>query len=202
MESALILAATTAVLKTVLENGLIEYGLPSAVGGDMIVSTLPPHRIKVGSDERPQINLFLYQVNAKGLYTNSRYEPKGTAEPAEAFPRALELYYLLTAYVTQDLHSELMLGYAQDQLHRNACLTSEFVRKTLKTLSADDASRIMPAALAALKSESLARRFKTIQITTQSQSPQDMQNLWSIHQSPYRLSCAYKVVVTLQEAAE
>ncbi|MDB9530751.1 Pvc16 family protein, partial [Nodularia spumigena CS-1038] len=61
MSTALSIVAVTAVLKDLLENGLVSDSITAGVG-DVLVSALPPDLIKVGSDERAQLNFFLYQV--------------------------------------------------------------------------------------------------------------------------------------------
>ncbi len=65
MSHMLVLAAVTAVLKNLLENGLVDRGITAALGSDTAISALPPDRIATGSDEKVQLNLFLYQVNSK-----------------------------------------------------------------------------------------------------------------------------------------
>ncbi len=61
MSSALAIASVTAVLKSLLDNRLVEQGAPASVG-DVSVTALPPDRITTGADERSQLNLFLYRV--------------------------------------------------------------------------------------------------------------------------------------------
>ena len=51
------IAATTAVLRDVLANGLIRYSGVTRLG-DVNVSVLPPDRVTVGADEPNQVNLF------------------------------------------------------------------------------------------------------------------------------------------------
>lgn len=61
MSNALSTAAVTGVIKYLLENGLVSDAIAASVG-DVIVTAIPPDRITVGTDERAQLNLFLYQV--------------------------------------------------------------------------------------------------------------------------------------------
>ena len=63
MGNALAIAAVTAVLKDLLNNGLIDHNVTGAVGGNVTVSALPPDRVFApGTQEGNQLNLFLYQV--------------------------------------------------------------------------------------------------------------------------------------------
>jgi hypothetical protein len=45
MGNALAIAAVTAVLKDLLNNGLIDHNITGAVGGNVTVSALPPDRV-------------------------------------------------------------------------------------------------------------------------------------------------------------
>ena len=72
MSHTLVLAAVTAVLKNMLENGLVERGVTAALGSDTAISALPPDRVATGADEKSQMNLFLYQVQSRGLSPGSR----------------------------------------------------------------------------------------------------------------------------------
>ena len=60
MSSALAIASVTAVLRDLLNNGLIDSNISNVIG-NVIVSTLAPDRIDVtGNDQQSQLNLFLY----------------------------------------------------------------------------------------------------------------------------------------------
>lgn len=72
MSHTLVLAAVTAVLKNILENGLVERGVTAALGSDTAISALPPDRVATGADEKSQMNLFLYQARSRGLSPGSR----------------------------------------------------------------------------------------------------------------------------------
>ena len=109
MTSALALASVTAVLKDLLENGLARGGVTSKIGGDTSVSALPPDRVTAGTDEKPQLNVYLYAVTAN---TRLRNERKSNGRPL-----TLDLHYLLTAYGAQDFQTEILLGHALQLLH-------------------------------------------------------------------------------------
>jgi hypothetical protein len=47
MSNALAIASVTAVLKDLLNNGVIDHDLTSVVGSDVAVTALPPDRIEV-----------------------------------------------------------------------------------------------------------------------------------------------------------
>ena len=51
MSSGLAIAAVTAVLKDLLNNGLIDHDLTPSVG-DVTVTALPPDRVSTAADEK------------------------------------------------------------------------------------------------------------------------------------------------------
>ena len=69
-------------------------------------------------------------------------------------PLALDLHYLLTAYGAEDLHAELLLGYAMQLLHETPVLTRQSIRTAL--LPSPVNGSILPAALQALSASDLA----------------------------------------------
>lgn len=189
------LAAVTAVLKHCLQNGLIEYRVPSVLAGDVTVSALSPDRIAVGAEERPQINLFLFQVTPQ---THLRLK----AEPATQGAIALELHYLLTAYGEDDLETEVLLGYAIQMLHMSPRIGPEIVAAALRDASGES-GRVPSPPLSALTRSGLAERIVEIRLNLQFFSIEEMSKLWSALQARYRPSVVYKVSLLLgQRVAE
>lgn len=188
MTSALALASVTAVLKDLLENGLARGGVTSKIGGDTSVSALPPDRVASGSDEKAQLNLFLYAVTA-----NTRMRADRTAAASATRPLALDLHYLLTAYGTQDFQTEILLGHALQLLHETPVLERERIRSTIHTLSHTKDRRVVPPALAALAQSDLADRVQRLEIIPEFLGSEEMSKLWSAMQAKYRPSATYKV---------
>src|SRR3569832_2409248 len=100
MSSPLALAAVTAVLRDLLNNGLIDHDITGALGNNVTVTAVQTDTIAIdGNNARTQRNLFLHQVTPNAGWRNvglpSR-DDRGTrlANP----PLALDLHYLLTAY--------------------------------------------------------------------------------------------------------
>src|SRR5437764_7400909 len=122
MSSALAIASMTYVLKNLLDNRLVQSGVTASVG-EVTVTALPPDRITTGSDERSQINLFLYRVTPHTAWRGgpSRTEESGTRTP----PLALDLHYLITAYGERDFQAEILLGSAMQLLLETPALTRE-----------------------------------------------------------------------------
>ncbi len=193
--NAMVLAAATAVLKSLLDNGLVTYGLSGSLGGEVVTSVLSPDRITVQSDSHSQLNLFLYQITQKGLGTVSRYASGDDVPRTDLV--VFELLYLVTAYGAQDYHTEILLGYALDQLNAHPCLSGSEVRTTLEAFAPNGNHHQLSPPLMALGQSDIAGRFATIRIAPQITTYQDMQNLWSSFQTPYRPSATYKVTLEL-----
>ena len=64
MSSALAIAGVSAVLRDLLNNGLIDHGATDKVGVTITVSVGPPDRVipASGGTETSQLNLFMYPV--------------------------------------------------------------------------------------------------------------------------------------------
>src|SRR2546423_14161932 len=103
MSNALAVAAVSAVLKDLLNNGLIDHDVSTAVGKPVVVSVLPPDRVTTGAKEAAQLNLFLYQVTPNPGWQNAGF-PSRDDQGARLTnpPLALDLHYLLTAYGRND----------------------------------------------------------------------------------------------------
>ncbi len=213
MSSVLAIASVTAVLKSVIENGLVTSRVNTSLGGDTLVSALPPDRIMTGADERPQINLFVYQVTLNT--TRIRSGRDAEAEPAE--PRnerfdpqrlkqrpvsphlMLDLYYLVSVYGATDFQVEILLGYALHQLQQTAFLERDAIRASLASLSSEIDGRVVPPPVAALSNSTLADQIEQITISPYAMSMEEMSKVWSSLQSRYRPSVAYKVSAVLIE---
>ncbi len=195
MSNVLSIAAVTAVIKDLLENGLVSDAIVSSIG-DVMVTALPPDRISVEADERPQLNLFLYQIspnrNADWL---SNTADKQFARDARATnpPLALDLYYLLTAYGAKDFQAELLLGYAIHLLYKIPVLTSDRIETALNNATKVSAANVFSQALSAISAAELAQNLGEIKISSEFFNLEETSRLWSVLQTNYRPSTAYKV---------
>lgn len=198
MSSPLAIGAVSAVLRDLLDNGLIDA--TSAVGGPIAVSAVAPDTIDLeASPAVPRLNLFLYQVTPNSGWRNQG-QPSRSAATGERLtnaPLALDLHYLLTAYARLDFQAEILLGYAMHLLHERPVLDRAAIRQALKAGAIDDS--LMPPAFKALVASDLADQVEQIKITQAIQSSDDMSKLWSAIQSKYRPSSAYQVSVVLIE---
>ena len=201
MSSPLAIGAVSAVLRNLLDNGLIEAG--PAVGGTVNVSAVAPDTIDLSSaEEQPRLNLFLHQVTPNPGWRN-RSLPSRSSSSGERLtnaPLALDLHYLLTAYARVDCQAEILLGYGMHLLHERPVLDRAAVQRALNPNPLDVA--MLPPAFQALAAADLADQAELIKITPAVMGPEEMSKLWAAIQSHYRPSAAYVVSVVLIEATK
>lgn len=197
MSNALSIAAVTGVIKYLLENGLVSDAIASSVG-DVIVTALPPDRISVGSDERAQLNLFLYQVtqNRNADWVSKEFSNHNSTNP----PLALDLHYLLTAYGPKDFQGEILLGYAMQMLHKSQIITSEIIENSLKNASETSTSGVFSQALASICVSDLAEQIGQIKISPEFFKMEETSKIWSALQTHYRPSASYLISMVLIES--
>ena len=203
MSNAITLAAVTAVLKDLLENRFANDAIATSVG-EVLVTALPPDRVSVGADERPQLNLFLYQVsqnrNADWVVRDRATELSSAPDRTTTPPLALDLHYLLTAYGAKDFQAELLLGHALQLLHENSELTSDTVFKSLMRAVEGGGYGVFSQALAMDSVETLSQTLGPIRFSPEFFNMEETSKLWSSLQTHYRPSAAYKASMVLIES--
>jgi Pvc16 N-terminal domain len=192
MRSPLIIAATTAVLKRILENSLAEREITEGLGSDILVSAVPPDRIALDGEERAQVNLFLYQLTPN---TGMRAPQAGRT----ARPMALDLHYLLSVYGTSDLAIEILLEAALGAFSAAAGLSQAAFVEALSAIAEPASGRPASPAVALLARTALGQRIAGLQIAPQFPSLEDSSKLWSALQARYRPALFYKVSIALSE---
>lgn len=197
MSSPLAIAAVTATLKDLLNDGLLNHDLSNV--GSFSVTALPPDRIATGQNEPNQLNLFLYQVTPNPGWRNVGLPTRdATGVRLSAAPLALDLHYLLTAYGAQDLNAEILLGYAMQLLHETPVLTRAQLRTVLGgTSPVDGAFPHLPSPFGALSAIDLADQAELIKITPVFLSTEDLSKIWTAMQARYRPTMAYMASVVL-----
>jgi hypothetical protein len=198
MSTALAIGAVSAVLRNVLDNGLID-AVP-ALGSPVKVSAKAPDLIKLDNPtDGPQINLFLYRVSHNPGWRNADLPSRDTAGHRVASPPlALDLHYLLTAYGKEDLQAEMLLGYGMHLLHERPFLDRAAIRSAL-LFDPLDPTATVPPAFQSPTHAGLADQFETLKITWEMLDLEGMSKLWSATQSHYRPSAAFQVSVVLIE---
>jgi hypothetical protein len=200
MSNALAIAGVTAVLKDLLNNGLIDHNVTGAVGGNVTVTALPPDRVVApGTQEGNQLNLFLHQVTPNAGWRNAGLPSRDErGERVTNPPLALDLHYLLTAYGAEDLHAEILLGYGMQLLHETPVLSRQAIRTAL--VPSPLSGTMLPPALQALSAADLAEQVEQIKVTPAAFNSEEMSKLWSALQARYRPTAAYQVSVVLIES--
>src|SRR5262249_43825069 len=131
MSNALAIASVSAVLRNLLDNGVVDDTIVSSVG-NVKVSAVAPDLISVAPDAPSQINLFVYQVTANSGWHNVGLPSRDDrGERRTNPPLALDLHYLVTAYAGRDFHAEILLGRAMQILHETPGLSREAIRRGL-----------------------------------------------------------------------
>jgi hypothetical protein len=195
VSSALAIAGVTAVLKDLLDSGLIDHDL-SAIGS-VSVTAQPPDRVTTGQTETNQLNLFLYQVTPNLGWRNTALPSRDVRGGRVSNPPlALDLHYLLTAYGAANFNAEVLLGYAMQLLHENPVFTRQQLRDALGPPAVVDGT-ILPGPLGQLSAADLADQVEPIKVTPVYLGTEDLSKLWTAMQARYRPSMAYQVSVVL-----
>ncbi len=199
MSSPLAIGAVSAVLRNLLDNGMIELG--GSLGTTVLVTAVAPDTIDLdAADDPPRINLFLHQVTPNAGWRNVGLPSRNiNGERLSNPPLALDLHFLVTAYGRSDFQAEILLGYAMHLLHERPVLDRAAIRRALDPSPLDIS--MLPPAFQALAASDLADQVEMLKITPSAMSLDEMSKLWSAIQTHYRPSAAYQVSVVLIEAA-
>ena len=197
MSSPLAIGAVSAVLRNLLDNGLIDVGAPLS---PVRVTAVAPDTIKLDEPEpTPSLNLFLYRTSRNLGWANEGLPSfNGNGERVSSPPLALNLHYLVTAYGSADFQAEILLGYAMHLLHEQPVLDRAAIRRALQPDPLD--TTILPPAFQALTASDLADQIESVTITDEPIDSEEMSRLWSAIQSHYRPTTAYVATVVLIEA--
>ena len=199
MSNALAIAGVSAVLKDLLDTGLIEHQVTDALGAGVLVSSLAPDVVPITGDGAvPRLNLFLYQATPNAAWRNVDLPSRNpSGRRVSNPPLALDLHYLLTAYGIAELEAEVLLGYGMQLLHENPVLTREAIRTALNPSPISGA--LLPSVYQALASADLAEQVEMLKITPLTMNPEEMSRLWAALQARYRPTAAVQVSVVLIE---
>jgi hypothetical protein len=198
MSNALAIAGVTAVLKDVLDTGVIEQ-VTDALAARVLVSSLAPDMVPIiGDGAVPRLNLFLHQVTPNAAWRNDELPSRNASgRRVSNPPLALDLHYLLTAYGIAELQAEVLLGYGMQLLHENPVLSRAAIRTSLNLSPVSGA--LLPSVYQALRSADLAEQVELLKITPVVMNAEEMSRLWSALQAHYRPTAAFQVSVVLIE---
>lgn len=203
MSTALAIAGVTAVLRDLLNDGLINHDISSVLGSSVTVSVQAPDRVvAANAAEASQLNLFMYLVTPNPGWRNEGLPGRDGSGRTRLSnpPLALNLHYLLSAYSGADLHAEILLGYAMQLLHETPVLTRAAIRAAL--VPSPPVGNTLPPALRALADAGLAEQLELIKITPVMQTNEELSKFWTATQSHLRPSAAYTASVVLIQAQQ
>jgi len=199
MANALGIAAVTAVLKDLLNDGLINRNIDALFSFQ--VTAQPPDRIAAtNGQDINRLNLFLYRVTPNTGWTNERYPSRSNSGVRISNPYlALDLHYILSAFATEDLNAEILLGYGMQVLHETPVLDRDSIRQSLGAGSPLTGG-ILPPAFQQLSPAELADQVEQIKITPNSVNLDDLSKIWTALNTPLRMSSLYLATVVLIES--
>lgn len=207
MSNALAIGAVTAVLRDLLNNGLIQQDVGSDLRNEVVVTVLPPDVVAEDREikDKDLLNLFLYRVTPNAGWRNVGLPSRdGNGTQISNPPLALDLHYLLTAYSQKSFHAEILLGYAMQLLHETPVLTRAAIRRALEPPSSSNDSvvsgSLLPLAFRNLSAASIADQIEQIKICHEATSLEELSKLWTAFQTHYRPTALYQVSVVLIES--
>jgi hypothetical protein len=197
MSGPLAIGAVSAVLRNLLDDGIVDAGTPL---GAVDVTAVAPDTIDLDDPALPPtLNLFLHRVTPNAGWRNEGLPSRGAnGQRISRPPLALDLHYLVTAYAGEDFQAEILLGYAMHLLHERPVLDRATIRRALDPSPLG--TSILPPAFAALVAADLAKQVEAVTISPEPMDTEEMSRLWAAIQSPYRPTVSYLVSVVLVEA--
>lgn len=183
MSNPLAIAAVTAALRRRIGDGLLA-GLPAALPAEFDINSAritvsTPDRARSDNKKVNQVNLHLYRVEPSAALRNHDFPPPVGGGPG---PLALVLHYLVTAYAAGDdeTPSHVMLAQALRVVHERPFIAPAELR-------------------GALAGADPAFDFETVRLAPTTLSVEEFNRLWSLYQTPARVSAAFSASLVLIE---
>jgi len=200
MSDYLAVAGVSAVLKWMLSNALTSGGPSTILGGTSGITALSPDLITTGTDEQPQLNLFMYYAGRNASYRTAGLPSRDSqGRRLTNPPLALDLHYLVSAYGKNEFDPEILLAWAMQVFHENPIVS----RQTIQDLLAAMVSGGHPTPEVQLISgTTLPSQFELIKITPEALSNEEISKLWMAFETHYRPTTSYQVSVVLVEETQ
>lgn len=189
MSTSQAIAGITIMLEFLIQEGFSE----AEYDDDYFLTAKPPDKAR--TDDRNQINIFLYQTLPNSAWRNTdmpkKVKPGETGKP----PLALNLYYLITAYGAQDENTKghNLLGIAMSALHDHPTIRSRDIKRAIDNLVSESDKKEL------IKSN-LKNQIERISVTPITLSLEEVSKVWGTFQTAYRISAAYEVSTVLIES--
>ena len=101
MSTALAIAGVTAVLRDLLNDGVVNHNVSGVLGSTVTVSALPPDLVVPANGPEPtQLNVFMYLATPNAAWRNRELPSRDStgSQRLTNAPLALDLHYMITAY--------------------------------------------------------------------------------------------------------
>jgi hypothetical protein len=196
VSSPLAIGAVSAVLRNLLDNGLVNAGAP----GPVQVTAVAPDTIKLDDSDAPPVpeRLPLPHEPEPGWAEVGLPSFDGNGTRISSPPLALDLHYLLTAYGSADFQAEILLGYAMHLLHERPGARPRAIRRALDPSPLG--ASILPPAFRRSPPPTSPTSSNAVTITREPMDTEEMSRLWSAIQAHYRPTVGYVVSVVLIES--
>jgi len=199
MTAALAIAATSEVLRFIVEDAMVRAGQALNFAPPATTVGPPPRPTQQGGGgnalvEPAGVNLFLYHVTPNPAWRNMHSpERDRQGRRLNNAPLVLDLHYLLSAHGS-DIDREIGFGTAMHALHQAAIVPMELVRLALKALigNTNPLRKI-------LAGEGLPDQIESLTVTPQTLDIDAVTKIWNAAQAPFRPSAGYLVTTVFLE---
>lgn len=192
MSTALAIAGVTQLLRDLLNDGLVENDVAANIGTNVVVHARALDLLDPVTDGNSMLNVFLYKVDPQPNWTNEILATRGPdGRRVQNTPLTLDLYYLVSAASGEDLHADILLGYAMQILHEHPGFDHNEIFTGLNPGPVIVAG--LPPVLQALVQTGLSNQIEQLIIAPLYLGLEEMSKLWTAFQTSYRSSMAYRV---------
>lgn len=185
------IAYVTALLKSLIEHGLMRDQIADLVGG-VVVSALSPEQLSAGADEQARLNMFLSHIAPNTRVRSLDPRAKSTDSSAVA-PLAFDLHYVVTAYSAKELQSETLLGYASEFFRARPGLS--YTERSWRVQGGAAAGETIAAPSVPGAPTELPGQISSLGIRPLFPSTDELSKMWSALQTKYRPSLSYRVEI-------
>ena len=186
MSNALAFATVTAALRHLLEPAARQ----AVAAADATIER--PDSIK---DDKPRVNLFLYQVTPNAAWRNSdlptrRLDGSVVQRPLAAY----DVHYILSFFGSErDQEPQRLLGSVVSLLHSQPVLYAGIIEAAIQSATGGDPNHF-------LGRSDLAGQIERVRFSPLGLNLEELSKIWSVFfQVPYRLSMAWQGSVVLIE---
>lgn len=187
-----VIASITALLRRLLDNEFVRQFAHAPVG-DVLVTALPPDRIQLGTEERTQLNLYLYRVTPNSTRQHASMLDQSEGSSAR-LPLALDLHYLLAAYGEKEFQADVLLGCAAQLFHEKPVVSPATLRSLLTaTQNGGSPDPLMET----IASSTFIDHLQPVKVIPEFLGIDDLSKLWSSWQAHARPALTYRVSMVL-----